>query len=96
MPVINKQARKKRERYSDNHRERQFIYQRREWRELRRAKLRDNPMCECCEDNGRSTPAEDVHHIDSFMHYSGDERYRMAYEYSNLMSLCKQCHKQQH
>lgn len=45
-----------------------------------------------CLQEGRTTPAEDVHHIDSFLNYSGSDRLWKAYDFSNLMSVCKKCH----
>jgi 5-methylcytosine-specific restriction protein A len=39
------------------------------------------------------TPAIDVHHIDSFTKYEGIMKLQKAYDFSNLMSLCKQCHQ---
>lgn len=46
---------------------------------------------------GKTVPAEDVHHIISFMSTNDSvERKRLAYDYDNLMSLCKQCHQNIH
>ncbi|MCI1681428.1 MAG: HNH endonuclease [Bacteroides sp.] len=50
-----------------------------------------------CEKEGKVTPAEDIHHIVSFM--STDDVYRrkeLAYDFNNLMSLCKKCHQKIH
>lgn len=33
-----------------------------------------NPLCEVCLANGIIKPAIDVHHIDSFMNYTGNKR----------------------
>ena len=33
-----------------------------------------NPLCEVCLANGIIKPAIDVHHIDSFMNYTGSKR----------------------
>ena len=35
----------------------------REWRELREAKIRANPLCECCQAKGYVVPSRCVHHI---------------------------------
>lgn len=97
MPTINKLKRKPRENISDKHKERQFIYQRAEWRSLRAAKFSANPTCErCWSEYGRVTPTEEVHHIQSFMKFTGDERWQKAFDYDNLMSLCHQCHSEIH
>lgn len=50
------------------------------------------PICEMCLKEGRTTLAEDVHHIDSFLNYQGSDRLWKAYDFSNLMSICKKCH----
>lgn len=41
-------------------------------------------------------PAVDVHHIDSFMNYTGNMRLQKAYDFHNLQSLCKECHSNLH
>jgi hypothetical protein len=55
------------------------------WRELRRRKLLESPHCErcgCCESN------PDIHHVN----------YRNIFdvETSDLLTLCRACHKQEH
>ena len=40
--------------------------------------------------------AEDVHHKDSFLNYDGTDRLAKAFDFSNLLSLCKQCHSYLH
>ena len=77
-------------------RERMQIYNTARWRELRKAKLRNNPLCECCLKEGITTATEDIHHVVSFMDYRGYERTRVAFDWDNLMSLCKRCHQQMH
>ena len=41
-------------------------------------------------------PAEDIHHIDSFMNYTGTKRLAKAFDFNNLMSICKECHAKEH
>ena len=60
------------------------------------AKLQQNPLCEICLQKGKIEPAIDVHHIDSFTQYQGLKLLEKAYNYSNLLSVCKQCHQQLH
>ena len=55
-----------------------------------------SPLCEICLKYEIITPAEDVHHIDSFMNYSGYKRLEKAYNPSNLMSIGKGCHGKLH
>ena len=50
------------------------------------------PLCEVCLSKGKVTPAEDVHHIDSFLYYNGTLRLWKAFDFANLMSVCKECH----
>ena len=64
--------------------DRQKIYQSARWQKLRMAKLMQQPLCEICLENGKTTPAEDVHHKDSFLNYDGLERLWKAYDFSNL------------
>lgn len=56
-----------------------------QWTKVRKRKLATNPLCEECMRAGRTTPANEVHHIlplaDGGTHAMG-----------NLMSLCKPCH----
>lgn len=96
MPTINKLQKKKREHISDKRKERQFIYSRPEWRSLRAEKIRLNPLCERCLLSDKITPTEEVHHIDSFMKFEGDERWNKAFDINNLMSLCQRCHTEIH
>jgi 5-methylcytosine-specific restriction protein A len=95
MPTINK-PKKKRTINDTKRKERQAIYQTSRWRCLRRMKLIYSPLCEICKANGKSVSAIDVHHKDSFLNYSGDMQTMKAYDYNNLMSLCKQCHQKLH
>jgi len=46
-------------------------------------------LCEICLALGKTTPAEDIHHKDSFTNYSGNMRLKVAYDYNNLIALCK-------
>lgn len=78
--------------YSTNRKERQQIYQNSKWKELRHSRLLHYPICEICKERGIITPSEDVHHRDSFANYRGNDRLAKAYDYDNLIALCKDCH----
>lgn len=54
------------------------------------------PLCELCLAKGIIKPAEDIHHIDSFMNYTGTKRLAKAFDFNNLMSICKECHAKEH
>lgn len=75
-----------------NTEDRQQIYQSSKWKKLREAKLMEQPLCEICLARGIIKFAEDVHHKDSFLNYEGNDRLWKAYDYSNLLSVCKECH----
>lgn len=96
MPTINKP--KKIEKRSDQYdKERTKIYNSKRWVRLRAWKFVNSPLCEECLKEGKVTPTDDIHHIISFM--STDDKSRrlwLAYDYDNLMSLCKQCHQKIH
>ena len=79
-----------------NRQDRQKVYQSAKWKKLREAKLMANPLCEQCLQTGIVKPAVDVHHIDSFMNYTGNMRLQKAYDFHNLQSLCKDCHFAKH
>ena len=70
----------------------QFSYGSDKWKKLRlRILRRDKYQCRICRRYGRLTPATEVHHI---LHT--DERPDLAYDPSNLLSLCHSCHEKQH
>lgn len=58
-----------------------------DWRRLRSAFLSKHPLCLFCEGIGCITEASVVDHVISFT-----ERPELRLEWSNLRSLCKQCH----
>lgn len=94
MPTLQKPSKQKSRTF--NRQDRQKVYQSAKWKKLRQAKLMANPLCEVCLANGIIKPAIDVHHIDSFMNYTGNKRLQLAYDYANLQSLCKECHSEIH
>ena len=56
-----------------------------------------DPLCEMCLSRGVTRPATDVHHIQSFMDAMDMEtRKVLAYDPTNLMSLCDECHSAIH
>lgn len=95
MPTINKGAKPANK--SVNRAERIKVYNSSRWKKLRIAKLMKDPLCEMCLQKGITTPGIDVHHIISFL--STDDpikRVELAFDYDNLMSICKQCHQKEH
>ncbi|MBQ4008370.1 MAG: HNH endonuclease [Muribaculaceae bacterium] len=68
------------------------IYASKEWRSLRLAYLYHHPLCELCEARGIITLAQHVHHADSFTNYDALMAKFRAYDYTNLVALCEECH----
>ena len=73
------------------------IYNSKEWRLVRLAKLQRNPLCEVCMSKDKIVPAQAVHHIipietaTDFAHMKD-----LAFRYNNLMSVCYACHSDIH
>ncbi len=65
-----------------------------QWKGLRDTKLRESPICECCNSHGYIREATEVHHIIPWTR-GRDERHKqeLFFNYDNLMSLCNKCHK---
>jgi len=78
--------------------ERQGVYQTKAWRELRDYMRMKYPLCQDCLKEGKITPMEEVHHIKSpFVNgISEEEKYKRAYDESNLVCLCRECHQRRH
>ena len=76
-----------------NRTKRQEVYNTTLWRKMRLAKLREQPICQICEMLGKTTLAEDVHHLISFQEAENPiERDKLAFDSNNLLSVCKNCH----
>jgi 5-methylcytosine-specific restriction endonuclease McrA len=74
------------------------IYNSREWKELRIAKLRSTDgLCEECLKQGIVTSARCVHHVVPIeTARTKDEMKRLAFDEHNLMALCFACHAKIH
>ena len=81
------------------------IYNSREWKQLREAKLRAQPLCEKCLADGRAAgvaggwirSAHCVHHITPIETAATmEDMRRLAFNPANLMSLCDECHHKIH
>ena len=62
-------------------------YNTQRWQKLRRRKLRQQPLCERCEAQGKLTPAQDVDHIKPIS--NGGEAFPAL---DGLAALCHSCH----
>ena len=78
------------------------FYNSRVWRRKRREVLTlDHNECQHCKEHGKYTKATEVHHVNKIKDrpdlaleiYTLDKNKK---KYRNLISLCKQCHKQLH
>ena len=83
------------------------IYNSKEWKQLREAKLQQQPLCEMCQEEGRKQgvrrgfvrSATCVHHIVPIeTATTKEEMWRLAIGcgLSGLMSLCRPCHHKIH
>ncbi|MGL5228598.1 MAG: HNH endonuclease [Bacteroidales bacterium] len=67
------------------------------WRTLRNQKIQENPVCEICEKEGKTTLATEVHHVlEIEKGRNRDEMTRRAFDKFNLQSLCRECHDKVH
>lgn len=67
------------------------------WQKLRKRKITNCPVCECCKAKGLLVPAVEVHHripVESAVSVS--EMHRLMYDYNNLEALCHECHVKRH
>lgn len=68
-----------------------------EWKQVRIAKLTAQPLCESCARKGYVRGASVVHHIREVESGKTELECRtLCFTMSNLMSLCKECHKEIH
>ena len=95
MPTLRKPKKRPRAK-TPTREERNEVYGTRLWRRLRESHLMQHPLCEICEARGKTVPAVDVHHRDSFLNYEGEMRLEKAYDPANLMSVCRRCHNWLH
>lgn len=73
----------------------QDIYQDPRWKRLRAAKFGVNPLCEKCEEKGKVTLTQEVHHKIPFQTGKTQEEIEaLAFDWDNLQSLCVPCHKE--
>lgn len=94
MPTLPKIEKKRRsERHGKDKRIRDLVYNTSTWQRMRKAKLMENPLCECC---GRAL-ATQVHHVTKISSADRDEDIlELGFNFSNLQSLCDDCHERIH
>ena len=76
-------------RYDDKQRDEklQKFYQATAWRKLRNRKIKADPLCEKCKEQGRTKVAKEVDHIVPIK-----VNWNLRLSYDNLQSLCPPCH----
>ena len=86
MTFINKPKPKP----SDRKRQRQSLYNNKQWKALSQYMRMENPICQRCND----AITEDVHHILSPFEFgiSHAEAMRRLLDPDNLICLCRECH----
>lgn len=73
------------------------MIQSRQWRDLRRQQLTQRPLCEICLSRGLYVPATEVHHVTPCETAATEaEMQRLMFSPSNLQSLCRACHREEH
>lgn len=98
MPTINRLVGNKKSRPKDpnqliDRRNRQKIYNDKRWHYLRDQHIQREPLCQVCQMEGRIKLAEEVHHLHPFpLGRTDAERKALAFDATNLISLCKNCH----
>lgn len=64
-----------------------WMYATKMWRQLRKVHLQRNPLCGKCLEQGRTTAATVVHHMQA---HRGD--WSLFRDPANLQSVCELCH----
>jgi 5-methylcytosine-specific restriction protein A len=59
------------------------------WAKLSLLYRKENPLCEVCADQGKATPATEVHHIIPVR-----QNWSLSLDRSNLISVCRRCHEE--
>lgn len=77
--------------------DKQRIYNSKEWKLVRNAKLNKDPLCEECKRRDKWVSATCVHHIIPIETATNYQQMKeLAFRFTNLMSLCYQCHSDIH
>lgn len=98
MPFIERPKKKVRIQQPYKHERKSApYYNTKQWVNLRDWYIKRNPLCECCLEQGKVTPATEVHHVQPFLQgITDEERWALLTDEDNLMSVCNKCHKELH
>lgn len=67
------------------------------WKKLRNQFIMQHPLCYDCALEGRSVPAEEIHHKIPFLTgKDDDEKWNLLLDPKNLVSLCIKHHRERH
>lgn len=93
MPTIFKRPKSYKRTYTEKRKERQSIYNSARWRKISKNQLMYYPLCQVCQMENKTTAAQHVHHIISFMEFEDEQmRKQYAYDPTNIISVCEKCH----
>ena len=95
MPVINRKGiREKKVKYkSEKKAKNEDFYNSIAWKRLRNTYISLHPICQCCLEHGKVTPASEVHHKTPFGRGdTEEEQWKLFLDEHNLMSVCRLCH----
>lgn len=74
-----------------------YVYNTTRWHNLRMYKIQQDPLCEECLLINKIVPAVEVHHITPFMTGRDINQIKwLGFDYTNLQSLCSECHNNKH
>ena len=103
MPTINLPVKQERKLYKRKYKHRndneihKYVYNTDIWRKLRLERLKNFPLCEICHEKGLLKLATLVHHkIEISEGKNMIQMKTIGFDYSNLQSLCRPCHKEVH
>lgn len=81
-------------RYNEDNKKYSTFYHSTQWRNVRKAKLMEQPLCEVCLAQGKYTNANMVHHKIELRSPTG---WKHRLDLNNLESICYECHnKEEH
>jgi 5-methylcytosine-specific restriction protein A len=104
MPIINLPERKEKEYkrvfYTSTKKNNEIfkaVYNTNIWKNLRLEYLIHQPLCENCIEKGIVESAVEVHHkIPISQGKDILEKQTLGFDWNNLKSVCKECHKKEH
>ena len=95
---LNQRTELQKEQYQRRQAKHQHFYNTPIWKHLRNYKIGQNPVCECClKWKGLVVPATEVHHAIPYQTALEEaDKWTLFTDYSNLVSLCSDCHDKVH